>query len=322
MGTLRACSFSRSGRGKGSSDEGRNISSAARELNLSRRRGLGSARLVVRRYWDADGPSHSRALAYHSMLVLLSGFIGFIGLATVLDMEVVRATVEEWLVKLSPGPSGRVLREAASQGSGGGTAAILGLGTALIAGTRAMAQFQRASNRLWGIHEDRPLIRRYLVGLGLVLSSGLLLAAGAMVLAGGESVATGAGWGEGFLEIWKVVRWPLGGVVVALAILLLYRVSPRARPGARDLIIGTVVAFVLWMVFTAGLALYFSLSDRSTQTYGPLVGIVALLLWAALTSVALHIGMAVTAERSASGATKAVRRTAAPPIAASRTATG
>jgi YihY family inner membrane protein len=286
------------------------------------RRRWGSARSVVRRYWDADGPSHSRALAYHSILVLLSGFIGFIGLASILDLDVVRTTVEEWLVKLSPGPSGRVLKEAASQGSGGGAAALLGLGTALIAGTRAMAQFQRAGNRLWGIQEDRPLVRRYLVGLGLALSSGLLLTAAALVLAGGESLAAGAGWGEGFREIWQVVRWPLGAFAVALAIFLLYRVAPRARPRTRDLLIGTAVAVILWVVFTAGLALYFSLSDRSTQTYGPLVGIVALLLWTMLTSVALHIGVSVTADRSTSRRAVAARAIEAAPSSSSRAPTG
>jgi uncharacterized BrkB/YihY/UPF0761 family membrane protein len=59
---------------------------------------------------------------------------------------------------------------------------------------------------------------------------------------------------------------------------------------------GSAVAMALWIAFTALLALYFALSDQAAQTYGPLVGIVALLLWSGLTSLALHVGFAVTAE--------------------------
>jgi hypothetical protein len=46
-----------------------------------RRRGGGElARSSVKRFREADGTSHVRALAYQSMFVLLSGFIGLVGL--------------------------------------------------------------------------------------------------------------------------------------------------------------------------------------------------------------------------------------------------
>jgi uncharacterized BrkB/YihY/UPF0761 family membrane protein len=48
-------------------------------------------------------------------------------------------------------------------------------------------------------------------------------------------------------------------------------------------------------VFTIGLALWFSVSS-SSQTYGPLLSVIALLLWAGSTSLALHLGMSLTAE--------------------------
>ena len=255
-------------------------------------------RSVIRRYWDADGPSHSRALAYYSIVALHSGLIGFIGLASLLDVAAVRGTVQEWLVQLSPGPSGRILGTAVGQTTAGGAAAVLGLGAALFVGTRAMAQFQRASDRLWGIAEDPPAVRRYLVGFALAVSAGLLLALGAVVLAGGETIATGAGWGDDLRALWRVVRWPFGVLLAVAAVTVLYRMAPRARPSARALLMGAAVAIVLWIGFTALLSLYFSVSDRLMQSFGPLAGIVALALWAAFTAVALHLGVAVTAEAS------------------------
>ncbi|MGZ4146320.1 MAG: hypothetical protein ACXVPL_01315 [Actinomycetota bacterium] len=50
---------------------------------------------------------------------------------------------------LAPGPSGKLLQQAASHGaSSGATAAVFGLAAALVATTLAMAQVERSANRL------------------------------------------------------------------------------------------------------------------------------------------------------------------------------
>lgn len=259
---------------------------------------IGFLRAVVRRYWDGDGPSHTRALAYHSTLVLLAGFIGFIGMASVLDAPTIRGTAQQMITQLSPGPSGRILEEAAKQGaSGGGAAMVLGFGTAVVAGTRGMRQVERAANRMFGVEKDRPFLYRYRVALLLALSAGSLLAGGGLVLGGGQAIAEGAGFRGTVEEVWEVLRWPLGIGVAAAAVLLIYRIAPRKHPGdQRTLLWGAASALLLWVSFTGLLVAYFSVSEKATQTYGPLVGIVALLLWSALSSLALILGLAVTAE--------------------------
>lgn len=263
-----------------------------------RHRSVRFATAVARRYWDADGPSHTRALAYHSILVLLAGFIGFLGLVSVLDSEALRRTAEEMVTGLAPGPSGRILREAAQRGtSGGGTALVLGVVAALAAGTRGMRQVERAANRTFGVEKDRPFGRRYLVALGLAASAGTLLTIGGLAIAGGEAVAAGAAFTGGAETFWTLARWPIGVAVVAAALYLVYRVAPKKRPGTpRELLLGVAIALGLWTVFTALLVLYFALSDKAVQTYGPLVGVVALLLWSAFTSLATILGLVVIAE--------------------------
>lgn len=56
------------------------------------------------------------------------------------------------------------------------------------------------------------------------------------------------------------------------------------------------MSVALWGGFTALLGLYFSMSSSSSQTYGPLLAVVALVLWAGVTSLALHLGMATALE--------------------------
>jgi uncharacterized BrkB/YihY/UPF0761 family membrane protein len=249
----------------------------------------------VRRFLNADGTSHTRALAYQFVFVLVSGFIGLIGLASVLGVEQLRLAVQHMAGTLSPGASGRILQRAAAHGaSNGGTAAFFGLAAALTAGTLAMAQVERSANRL-ADDDDPPAVRRFTRAFVLALSAGLLLVIGGLMIGGGRAIETGLGLGRDAATIWAVARWPLGVVVVGSAIYLLFREAPRrpVRP-RRAMWVGVGVTVVLWVAFTAALALYLSVGGG--QTYGSLIAFVALLLWAVLTSLALHLGFAVAYE--------------------------
>jgi YihY family inner membrane protein len=265
-----------------------------------RRRGVGGlAGDVVRRFRTADGMSHARALGYQGMFAMLSGFIGLIGLASVLGVESFRGTVVEMAKSVAPGPSGQLLQEAARRSSGGGTAALIGLGAALISGSLAMAQIERSANRLSGRTQDRPSPQRFIVALGLAVSAGVLAALGLLILGGGHAIATGFGWKGAASDIWMVLRWILGIAAAFAGIYLLFRFAPDRPLGPRGaLLAGVVVSVVLWLLLTIALTVWFAVSS-SSQTYGPLVSVIALLLWAGATSVALHLGMALTAELAA-----------------------
>jgi YihY family inner membrane protein len=254
---------------------------------------------VIRRYLRADGMSHSRALAYETMLIVFSGFIGLLGVASLLDLEQVRGTVTELGRSIAPGPSGELLREAAASGARHGTtAAVFGLAAAALAGTIAMAEIERTGNRLAGLEQDRRLVFRYAMAFVLAVTVGLVFVAGGMALGAGRAIPVGAGWSDELRGIWSVARWPVGITVIAVAILLLFRFAPKADLGSwRSLFAGTVVAVVLWVAFTGLLSLYFSLASDSSP-YGPLLAIVALMLWSMLGSLALAIGMATAAELS------------------------
>ncbi len=275
------------------------VGGSAKVREAVRRRGGGTlVRDVVRRFRAADGTSHARALAYQSMFVLLSGFIGIVGLASVLDVVELRRTVEQIATWISPGPSSQLLQDAARQGaSGGPMATLVGLVAALVAGTYSMAQVARSANRIFGSPIDRPGVRRYVVAFLLAISAGVLVVIGMVVLAGGSAISQGAGLSGGIHTAWEIVRWPLGVALAAAGVYLLFRLAPRERfATSAALTAGTTVAVVLWAAFTGGLAAYFAISGTSNATYGPLLSIVALLLWSALSSLALHLGLAVAAE--------------------------
>jgi uncharacterized BrkB/YihY/UPF0761 family membrane protein len=272
-------------------------------VSTLRHRGIGTfVGDVLRRFIAADGTTHVRALAYQTMFVILSGFIGLIGLASVLDIEQLRGVVSELGKSLLPGPASKLIEEAVKQGSrSGSTAALVGLAAAAMAGMFSMAQLERGANRLAASNDDRPFVRRFATALLLSLTVGTMFLVGALVLGGGGALESGFGWRGAAATTWAIARWPLGIAIVTVAIFAAFRFAPMRRlASARLLWAGTIVSVVLWVAFTAGLAGYFALraDSSSSNPYGPLLAIIALLLWSMLTSLALHLGLATTAELS------------------------
>jgi YihY family inner membrane protein len=143
----------------------------------------------------------------------------------------------------------------------------------------------------------------------LLFLSFVLLIAGAVIAKAGRA---GAGWSDGLVTAWNWVRWPIGVLLVVGAVALLFRLSPdRRQPAATWLMSGSLLAVVLWSAFTALLALYLSASSGLGQTYGPLAGLIGILLWAYLSSIALLVGIAFAAQLEAERAGKVRPTTAA-----------
>jgi YihY family inner membrane protein len=252
----------------------------------------------------SDGFSHARSLAFATTLVLVQSIIALVGLTTALDNGVARDAVVRILRDAAPGPAGRLLTQAVDQAQRAGashryTALIIGLIGAIVTGCTFMGQLERGLNRLYGIEQDRPTLRKYGLALLLTVSAGLLATAAFAAVAFGGSIGSSLGSHLAAI-VWKWIRWPLGLLLMTASVALLFRWSPRRRqPAWSWLAFGATVSVGLWVIVTWLLSVSFNISPSFGQTYGPLAGIVALLLWALLSAVSLLFGGAVVAQLEA-----------------------
>jgi uncharacterized BrkB/YihY/UPF0761 family membrane protein len=121
-----------------------------------------------------------------------------------------------------------------------------------------------------------------------------------VVLVGGAAVRNAVGFGTEIGAAWRLVRWPLGLVLVVASVALPLEIAPRRRePEASWLAVGAGVAATRWLAFMGLLVAYFELTGSFGDTYGPLAGTIGLLLWTFLTSVALFLGVASAAQLEA-----------------------
>jgi YihY family inner membrane protein len=260
------------------------------------------------RFRYGDGFSHSRAMGLQLVLSLVPLGIAFVGLSSTVRADRVATVLREVLLRVTPGSTDELVRqtlkEDAGSGSGGQLALWIGLAVALLALTTAMGQVERGANRIYGIQRDRPALHKYGRAFLMACSAGLLSLIGFLVIVAGRTVgdvlARTYHWGDTALLVWDLARYPVGILLALGAFTLLIERSPRRRqPGWSWIAIGAGVALVLWLLFTYALSLYVQSSGSFGSTYGPLTGVIALLLWANLTSVALFLGIAFCAQLEA-----------------------
>ena len=258
------------------------------------------------RFRAADGTSHSRGLAFQVMLTLLPFVIALVGLATAMNVDQLHQLLTQTVDRLAPGPAGQIFTQAIRQGAksaarGGVWALLLGLVAALASATVAMGQIERGANRLYGVEQDRPTAEKYLNGFKLACTAGILTVVAFVIIVAGSDLASGSGASGPLSAIWSLLRWPLSIAFVIVAFALLFKAAPRRRqPSWSWLAVGSGMSVLLWFVFTGLLALYLDASSGTFgRTYGPLTGIIAILIWSFLTSLAIYLGLAFAAQLEA-----------------------
>lgn len=275
-----------------------------------RRYGLGhllSTGFVRFRY--GDGFSHARAFGLQLALAAVPLVIAGAGLASALGAESFAEVVARTVVAISPGSSDALVQQAIEGGPDEGSeraeaVVVLGLLTAFAAATSAFAQLERGANRIYGTSRDRPVLRKYGEAALLTATAGVAMAVGLLLIVAGEPFGEAMEqvyhWGDAGEEVWDALRWPVGLAALVVAVTALLRYAPRRRqPGLSWLGVGAVVTVLAWLAGSGLLALYVVLAAGFDETYGPLTAVMALLLWANVTGIALLAGVALAAQLEA-----------------------
>lgn len=281
-------------------------------------RSTGTSRLArdsFLRMRDADGFAYARAVGFQVSLAIIPLAVALLGLGRLVGGEPGRV-VDLTVRGVTPGASDRLLDGAAGTASGGGSfALVVGLAGCVVALTGAMAEVERGANRLYGSLVDRRTLSRYRKALALALLAGMPSLLGWFLMVGGEAVGDALHgvyrWGAVAEQAWDLGRWPAGLLLAVVGFAVLFERAPRRRqPSVQWLAFGGAVTVILWATLTVLMAVFVELSFLFGGTYGPLTGVLALLLWAYLSSIALFLGLAFAAQLEALH----VGRTASPAL--------
>ncbi len=263
-------------------------------------------RRTVAEFKNDELADRAAALTYYGVLALFPALLVLVSLLGVAGESATKSVLDN-LKKLTPGPARDIVTVAVEQLRGGGgfgsVLAVFGLLGALWSASGYVAAFIRSSNAVYDMPEGRPVweLTKLRVALTLVLMVLACASALIVVFTGGlaRQVGTALGIGDAALTVWSIAKWPVLILLVTLMIALLYWAAPNARGrGFRWITPGSFLALVIWMIASAGFALYVANFASYNKTYGTLAGVIVFLVWLWITNLAILLGLEFDAEMS------------------------
>lgn len=266
---------------------------------------LGWTELFKRTFRDTlkdDAQGLAAQLSYYFFLSLFPTLLCLIALASLFPLQNFVDDVTRFLQPFMPGEAINVIRDQMVKIAQSGATALISLGIlgAIWSSSAAMGAVVNAMNRAYDIEESRPWWRVRL--LAVLLTVGLaffILIALTLVLAGPQLADLATRWfgmPAVWALIWKIIQWPLVFLLVATGIGLIYYFAPDAEQEWVWITPGSVLATILWLIASLGFRYYVVTFGHYSETYGALGGIIVVLLWFYLSSLAIVIGAELNAE--------------------------
>jgi membrane protein len=247
-----------------------------------------------------DCPGLAQQIAFSSLLAFFPAVIFLVGLLGLVDAY---DDLRDFLAPIAPGDVLDTIDrlQADSTGATASLAFVIGAAGAVWAASGAMGAVIKAVNRAYDLLETRPFWLVRLTAVVLVSLTGLVTAGLFLLIVFGgplgTAIADAAGLGGAFELLWAILRWPLAFAAVLLFFAFVYAVAPN-RPTRRwDWISpGSLVGALGWLALSGLFALYTSLSDSYSRTYGALASGIVLLLWLNYSAFALLFGAELNSE--------------------------
>jgi membrane protein len=227
-------------------------------------------------------------MAYYFFLAIfpaLIALVGVLGYAHINPSGLI-ASIKSSL----PGGAGTALTKAiahADKPSKGASliAAAGGILLALFSASSGMVAMQRGLNIAYDVPSDRKFLKARAVAVVLLV---------AMLLLGGVPSPFFT-WGES--TVYTVLGYIVSIIAVVILFSVFYYVAPnRESPSWQWVSAGGLLGTVLWILVSIALGIYVGNFNSYSKTYGPLAGVIVLILWLFLSSLAVLIGGELNAE--------------------------
>jgi membrane protein len=247
-----------------------------------------------------DAMGLSAQVAFSSLLAFFPAVVFLVGL---LDLVGAYDSLKEFLAPVAPREVLDTIDrlQADTSTSTSVVAFVVGAAGAIWAASGAMSAVIKAVNRAYDRVETRPFWKTRVIGVVLVVLMGLVLAGLLLLIVFGgplgTAIADKAGAGGAFELVWSVLRWPIAFVAILMFFSLVYYLAPNLDVRSwKWLTPGALVGSVMWLVLSGLFALYTSLSDSYSRTYGALASGIVLLLWLNYSAFALLFGAELNSE--------------------------
>jgi membrane protein len=262
--------------------------------------------LFLKRMWPAvydlstsEVYVFASAIAFNAILSFFS-FVVLIGslLVNVLHWQEGYATIYHLLIAFVPVESGLLFQSLDQVTRGpGGQASVISFALLVLTSSGVFLPVEIALNRAWGFEKPRGLIKQRIVYLVLVIICGLIMLA---------CVALASIWDQGLArllgdlpirqQLFNLIGTLVSMPFIALVFFLIYYAVPHGRVRARQVFFAAAAMAVLWVAVTIGYRLALPLLNFK-GAYGRLYAVMAVIIWAFISSFILILGANLSARQ-------------------------
>jgi len=146
------------------------------------------------------------------------------------------------------------------------------------------------TNAAYGVRDTRPWWKRHLMAIVLTLVEVVLMVGASVLIAIWPSVADWLGLGGVAGVLASIVKWLVVLVALLAAFALAYYFGPHIDQEWEWITPGSAVGVLVLVLASLGFRLYLYFGPDYSATYGALAGVVLLMLWLYLASLALLVG--------------------------------
>jgi membrane protein len=244
----------------------------------------------------------SAGVAFYSLLALVPALVATVSLyGLIASPATVDRQVGNWL-KAAPTQVRDLLvtqLQSITQNAGAaaGISVVIGILVALWSASSGMAHMVQAINIAYDEEETRSFVERRTLAMVLTIGAIVFVLLAVAIIAVLPALLAHSGLGLAGRVIAGIARWVLLLIGMMLALSVLYRYAPdRDNPRWLWSSTGALVATIIWLVASAGFAIYTGNFGKYNETYGSMGAVIVLMLWLFITALSVIIGAELNAE--------------------------
>ncbi|HEY0529522.1 MAG TPA: YihY/virulence factor BrkB family protein [Gemmatimonadaceae bacterium] len=175
----------------------------------------------------------------------------------------------------------------------------IGLLLAAWSGSNIFTTLIDALDVAYDVKDERPWWKKRLVALGVLVGWGIIITLVTIILLAGDNIVAYArdnlGTGGAATNAWMVIQFPVAVLLLVGFFFLMYYLLPFVKQDKKQVLIGSLVAALLFIIATLLFRLYVQ-HFPPNKTYGLIGGVMLLLTWMYLVAVVILVGGELNSE--------------------------
>jgi membrane protein len=272
-------------------------------MQMPKLQGLGFVAVIkksVKDFFAHDMPTYAAALAYNVLFSLFPFILFLISLLAFLNLsgffDWLRQQAEAFFPPQAVPQINQILAQLQQRQRGLLSFSVI---IALWSASAAIRATMKALNMVYGVEENRPVWKLYLLSFLYTIGiAAMLILAAALLVLGPQAMqwlTQQVGLEQYFVMLWLWLRWPVVLFLLTSAVAVIYYAAPDVQQRFQFITPGAFLAVIVWIAASQAFNYYVRNLANYNAMYGSVGTMIVLLLYLYISTAVLLFGAEINA---------------------------